>query len=163
MACLADFLPFRFTFPPRCPGRPAVDLPLTLTAASLAAFTADCRARVVGDGEVDGLQALDLVALSLAASSNSRFSAALRMSVRSPSSTVWRLPPTRALSIRAVDAGHVGVALVEARQDVVDVLADGLGGDAVRHVVGALLLAPAVGLAHGALHRAGDPVPGASR
>ena len=35
----------RFTFPPRCPGRPAVDRPSALAASETARSTACCRAR----------------------------------------------------------------------------------------------------------------------
>jgi hypothetical protein len=53
---------------------------------------------------------------------------------------------------------HAVAALVGAVEDVLDVALDALGRDAVLEVVGVLLLAAAVGLGHGPLHRAGDPV-----
>ena len=52
---------------------------------------------------------------------------------------------------------HV-VALVHARQNVGDALAHAFRRDAVGDIVGALFLAPAIGLGHGALHRAGDGI-----
>src|SRR5262249_38220632 len=52
---------------------------------------------------------------------------------------------------------HV-VALVDARKNVADRLLDALGRNAVGDVVGLLFFAPAAGLGHGALHRAGHAV-----
>ena len=64
-------------------------------------------------------------------------------------------PPKRALVVGRHQ--HV-VALVDAVEDVGDVLLHAFRRDAVRLVVLDLLLAAAVGLGHGALHRAGDRV-----
>ena len=47
------------------------------------------------------------------------------------------------------------VALVDRVEDVADLAAHAFGRDAVRRIVGELLLAPPGGLGHGALHRAG--------
>ena len=54
------------------------------------------------------------------------------------------------------DAVHVDIALVEARQDVIDVLLHSFGCDPMFNIIGNLFLAATVCLANGALHRAGD-------
>ena len=56
------------------------------------------------------------------------------------------------------DAGLVGVALIDAQQDVFDVLLDGRRRDAVFGVIGHLFGAAAVGFAHRTFHAAGDAV-----
>ena len=56
------------------------------------------------------------------------------------------------------DADLVGVAFPQAGQDVIHVLADGFGRDAVQGVIGHLLFAAPVRFANRAFHAAGHPV-----
>src|SRR5690606_3197800 len=56
------------------------------------------------------------------------------------------------------DADRDVVLFVDGVHDVVDVAADGLGGDAVGFVISQLLFAAAVGVGQGAFHGAGGAV-----
>ena len=72
--------------------------------------------------------------------------------------TALRLWPTVCAGLGEAGIDRDVVALVDALEDVADILLDALRRDAVLGVVGLLLVAAAVGLGDGALHRAGHLV-----
>src|SRR3977135_691585 len=120
------------------------------------------RGRVVDHGELGGAQALDLVAhaggLLEVEVGGGLAHAGLqigddRLEIVPDGGGVLEL----AGSARAGRDQDV-VALIHAVHDVGDATADALRRDAVLGIVVALLVAPAAGLRHGALHRAGDGV-----
>ncbi len=86
-----------------------------------------------------------------AARSNSRFAAASRISRSRPAMPPRVRPASGYCSRSSADGGHGDVvALVDAREHVVDVLDDRGRRDAVLEVVGLLHASAAVGLVHGA-------------
>ena len=113
--------------------------------------------RVAADGQLDGLEALDLVAQARGL---------LELEVGGGLAHALLQVGERGLEVVA-HAGRAGdeagvdgdvVGLVDGAQDVLDAALDGHRRDAVLGVVGLLLLAAAGGLGHGALHGAGDLV-----
>ena len=56
------------------------------------------------------------------------------------------------------DPRLIGIALIDAKQDVFDVFLDRRRGDAMQRIIGDLLVTAAVGFAKRAFHRTSDPV-----